>query len=419
MSLAGIAFAWTSGRAALSLQTSGGQAELNADERAFMDSCGDNLKPGSALDPDKADDCLRGLNADNSALLNKLGVDDSAGLLKKANALVDLRDFLNQSDEGKIISDGLETRGSRLKIRRNNDGVWRDDTVAGALEIVGLGPEPDKLIPWTKKYAPHKLKLAESAVMCRDSLSIGQRRYLSSVRLAEQWHITTLPDRKAALALWAEDKCAEIIQTDPASPAINRKHVHNGLETLRSAAPYFDSRMSNKVIDYLIKIPPHKFDRAAVREIVGIIWTSLNGEQKNKWLNCGRNFDNLEEAVRELKRQIKTAKSEEKNKYIEAQKKIDKIKELSAEEQLVYLGGVFDLSRITGDASAGMTSEQKEQFVIKDAHLEQASLVLITALKNEIKGTIAGDKVLNFYADRTLKGNELKLRIASAPGILG
>jgi hypothetical protein len=175
-------------------------AQLTHEETQLLDSCAENLTK-KIYSPEKAEQCLLQLDADDHRLLNKAMQDGdlkATRLMAGLNAVKDLGDFYRDAQGDYFILAGLTVR--------------LVDASPCVLCSLDLGPQPDKLYPWVGKYAPDKLLDTKKA-----SMDLGTLTPLLAAGLAQEGHVPatwaslTLPDRLRELMGFSSRKLNEIL----------------------------------------------------------------------------------------------------------------------------------------------------------------------------------------------------------------
>lgn len=314
-------------------------AGVSGEDAALLQACEANA---AALDPGGAGQCLARLET----LLRLAQEDPGRGtlLLERLNALKDISDLLDMQTEASKLRHALAKR------------MFSDSP----LSRLGLGPEQKKLLDWVKARKPEKYGLAAAALRSWEALSADERRWVELERRVDpdEWDGFSLMKKNDVMFGYAEREA-----------------------------------------EGLFRVPP-VIDNAAVDEIKRralSLWEDLGpATQEKLYQHIGRL--RVLAAVRE--------KSEEAAKADNAgvadlRREMEEVKGLSPEDQLARLSTFFDNkadlkgSGIHDLVTARRQSAAAEALTEKDKGT--LALLIRTALMKELSGTVAGDRILEFY----------------------
>ncbi|MBU2573966.1 MAG: hypothetical protein KKH28_07830 [Elusimicrobia bacterium] len=267
----------------------------------------------------------------------------AANLVAKAQALTDLEQLLDRT--WRAAQDMELSRALSLRIDFNKP-----------LEKVGIGPAPEPLLAWMKKYKKYsdaKTRTVKKAIREFETV-FGTAAVAGKV----QWNAATIRERNALLS----EKAAQTLEQ-----LIN-------YETKTDKA-FQDQLKSADIFRYLDPAGRARFER---------------------YLN--------QMATVELAKTRLSVPQE------------DRIKGQPIEQQMYLLGSLFDNSKNRGAASierkvdSARASRPGETLSFQNNQLLAG--MLQTGVVGEVKGTVAGDKILKFYRS----GAKLSVAIESCRG---
>ncbi|MEA3306804.1 MAG: hypothetical protein U9Q34_03365 [Elusimicrobiota bacterium] len=269
----------------------------------------------------------------------------AAQLISKAEAVNDLSQLLDK----RLYKTKEYELSKALQLRIDNNK---------ALSMVGIGPVPEPLISWVKKYkkkySDEKVALIERAIRKYEAI-IGTRPAITEKQKRDKaaWEIATIRQRNTVLANRANHKLTKLINKRSGTDASYQDEVKT-LDIFK----YLDANGQARFSKYMAQM-------SAVEKAK----SSLNATQ------------------------------------------LAQLNGQPIEQQMLLLGNIFDQSdmnagAIETDINALRQSRPKETINFQENQILVP--LLRTAIKREVKGTIAGDKLLKFY-----KTNNLNIAIAS------
>lgn len=327
---------------------------LQDEDAKFAEFC---EAKAAVLDPEGANRCLDRLEI----LLKSADENPERGtaLLERLNALKDISDLLDLHTEAGKLRHALAKR------------MWDDSP----LSRLGLAPEQDKLLGWVKTHKPEKHAVTAQALRSWETLSPGERRWVELERRLTQneWDGFSLFRKNEILHGYAEHESEKFFRIPP---AINTASVD---EIKNSAMPF---------------------------------WDDLGRETKEKLYQHIRRLRAIA-AVRERSSGL----LKENQAGLDAlRKEFEEIKGLSPVEQLAKLNTFFENSAEFKDSAlhAIITTRRQSAAVeiMADKEKETLSLLLQTALMKEMAGTVAGDKIAEFFRQ---SGAKLLVKVALLP----
>ncbi|MBU2529581.1 MAG: hypothetical protein KKD35_00965, partial [Elusimicrobia bacterium] len=285
---------------------------------------------------------------DDKSFIDKIKISSpviTAQLISKAEAINDLSDLLDQ----RLYKAREYELSKALQLRIDNNKP---------LTAVGIGPVPETLIPWVKKYkkkySAEKVKLIERAsrkyevIFGTNPLTTDSQR-----RAADYWRTSTIRERNTLLARRADGFLDRFINKESRTDAAYQNTLANA-DTFK----YLDAAGQARFSKYMAQM-----------SAVETAKSSLNATQ------------------------------------------LAQLSGQPIEQQMYLLGNVFDQSdmhagAIETDVNALRQSRPDETISFQDNQIVTA--LLKTAMVKEVKGTIAGDKLLKFY-----QTNKLDIAIAA------
>lgn len=285
---------------------------------------------------------------ENKSFIDKVKISSPVAavqLISKAEALNDLSNLLN----ARLLKVRESELSNALQLRIDYDKP---------LSLVGIGPVPETLIPWVKKY---KKEYSESKV---DLIERATRKYevvfgTSAANTEKQrkseaaWKAMTIRERNTLLAEGASGALDGLVDWESETNADYQNIVANG-----DIFKYLDANGRARFSKYMAQMSAVEKAKA-----------SLNATQ------------------------------------------LARLNGQPIEQQMYLLGKVFDESDINAGAietkiNALRRSRPEETISYQDNQIIAA--LLKTAMEKEIEGSIAGDRLLKFY-----KTNKLNIAIAS------
>jgi hypothetical protein len=224
------------------------------------------------------------------------------------------------------------------------------------LEKTGIGPEPETLLLWMErygKYSNHKKELVKKAIrqfeVVFGTITAGGKA---------QWDLLTIRERNAFLEGKADESLDRLLDTSARTDKAFQDQVR-GSESFK----YLDPAGRARYERYLTQLAAAEAAKAGLTP-----------------------------------------------------SQLDDIKDQPIEQQLYLLGGLFDKSFVRG----GVSLERKVDSVRQSRPGETLSFqnnrlladMLRTALPGSVKGTVSGDKALEFYNS----GAKLEIAIESCRG---
>lgn len=311
------------------------------------------------LNPEIAAECLN-----EKFLLDKLTALDSnksAGLIQKGSTLKDLLDILD------MHTGDIEMRNA-LSIR------LADGMPAAAL---GIGPRPEKFLEWADKYRPRKSELVKKAIRSWGSIDNDEKQWLQrSGYTPEKWTQLALAERSRLRYRYAKSLAWDLLNT------------------------------------------PQNIDRKTTEELdakAGVLWKELDTQTN----------DRLTEHVSQLKARLEAGEKglallkSDKNELHRFQAELETMKEMPVSQQLLKLNELFENSpslKASKPAASLNPGRAYPQTGFSPGDRPIIAGLLQKALFEEIKGTMAGDRVIGFF---NTKGNILSLKTAPIPGFFG
>ena len=224
------------------------------------------------------------------------------------------------------------------------------------LEKVGIGPAPEPILRWMaryKRYSAHKEELVKRSIR-QFEVVFGT----NSTTGKSQWEIITIRERNAFLAEQAGKRLENYLENEPRTDATFQSQLRN-----ETVFKYLDPADRGRYERYLTQLAAADAAKA-----------KLSAPQ------------------------------------------LDKIKDQAIEQQMYLLGGLFDKSKSKGAISlerkVDSARQSKPGETLSFQNNQLLAGMLQTALVSEIKGTVAGDKVLKFYNS----GAKLNIAIESCQG---
>ena len=344
-------------------------AQLTAEEQAFTQKCHDNVNvEKKQLSAATALECVRKLTDNNGALLTKLRNQSpemgeaAVDILSFNNALVDLKNIV--------------TKDSGTAMMRHLQRVLEGDPCP--LCAMELGPKPEKTFDWVGKEAGSRLFDIKKSVRTWESLGDIRTKSLSSADYnydQERWNAQTIPGRYGSLSEWA------------------------AAETDKLVAVYGNKSLSDKKPD---------------PQVIAVLRDDLVAGNKREQLvkleklgtDLGKPGDGKEAAVQ-------SSADKKAKELAAASQNVSGLKNKSESDQAAYLSGTFDQAGLnTGVVSkTGTAAAKPGGFVFKELSPEQVTGLsgrLVAAddkgnlkgpFADELRGTKAGDEILDFYKD--------------------
>lgn len=368
------------------------------DADKIAQACEANFKPDQ-LAPAAARDCSNKLNADNYAALEALkakgkdGEQRARNLLKNANAILDMQSMY----ETLVTPETLRT-GMASRISASSTNLLSKSAATQAKNpLVALGYFSDVKLSqaWVVKYMPAQEGIFKKAVHEYASMEKARQEYLTANGVSQAaWDAKKLPERLSTMTKFADS-----------------------------------------IADQCMSIPVTAVDEALFKKMVGVYQT-VGPEMSESKLNAFVKYllsvrDNLSAQKASGKKAATAVTPEAKANMAKMSKKLDGMKEMSVGDTSAALGAMFDLSSSHGDSVdlSGKTQDAASATAAKSADsgltAEQCSQIAARVqerLPAEIKGTKAGDAILQFYQDPQYKKdgtNTMKLNIQTAPGAVG
>jgi hypothetical protein len=284
---------------------------------------------------------------DDKSFIDKIKISSptvAAQLISKAEAINDLSNLL---DKRLYKTKEFElSKALQLRIDHNK-----------ALTTIGIGPIPETLIPWIKKYKKKykksKVALIERAIR-KYEVIIGTRPAITKKQKRDKanWKIATIEERNTILAGRADRALTKLINKDS-----------------RTGDDYQETLGSIKEFEYLDAGGQARFTKyMAQLSAVEKAKTSLNTTQ------------------------------------------LAQLDGQPIEQQMTLLGNIFDQSDINAGAIETKVNALRKSRMKETINFQENQILiplLRTAMEKEVKGTIAGDKLLEFY-----KANKLNIAIA-------
>jgi|GEM_PF-3660238 len=369
-----------------------------ADADKIAQACEANFKPDQ-LAPAAAKDCSDKLNADNYAVLEALKASGPAGeeraraLLKNANAILDMRSMYESLGAPETLRTGMASR-----ISANTASLLSKSPSSKAKNpLVALGYYVDVKLSqaWVVKYMPAQEGTFKKAVYDYAVMEKARKDYLTAKGVTQAaWDGKKLPERLAEMTAFADS-----------------------------------------MADQCMSVPVTAVDEALFKKMV-TVYQVLGQEMSEPKLNAFVKYllsvrDNLAAQKASGKKAATAVTPEAKAQVSKMSKKLDGMKEMSLGDKSAALGAMFDLSSSRGGvvdmsegsktASAATAAKSASSGLTAEQCAAIASRVQ-DRLPAEIKGTKAGDAILQFYEDPAYKKagtNTMKLIIQTAPGAVG
>ena len=285
---------------------------------------------------------------DDKPFMDKIKISSpavAAQLISKAQAVDDLSNLLDK----RLYKTREYELSKALQLRIDNDKV---------LSSVGIGPIPETLIPWIKKYkkkySAEKVELIERASR-KYEVVFGTVPPTNDeqIKNLQTWKTSTIRERNTLLA-------------EKASGSLDGFINHQ----TRTDTAYKDSLIKAGIFKYLDARGQAKFSKY-MKQISAVekAKSSLNAEQ------------------------------------------IAQLNGEPIEQQMYLLGKVFDQSDMNAGSIETDVNALRQLRPDETINFQENRIVtelLKTAVVKEVKGSIAGDKLLKFY-----KTNKLDIAIAS------
>lgn len=368
------------------------------DADKIAQACEANFKPDQ-LAPAPARDCSNKLNADNYAALEALkakgkdGEQRARNLLKNANAILDMQSMYESLVTPETLRTGM---ASRISASTTNL-LSKAPATQAKNPLVALGYFTDVKLSqaWVVKYMPAQEGIFKKAVHEYASMEKARQEYLTANGVNQAaWDAKKLPERLAAMTKFA-DSLADQCMSVPVK-AVDAALFNKMVGVYQTVGPEMSEPKVNAFVKYLLSVR-----------------------------------DNLAAQKASGKKSATAVTPEAKANMAKISKKLDGMKEMSMGDRSAALSAMFDLSSSRGDsvnlsgsakdaastaatksADSGLTAEQCAQIAAR----------VQDRLPAEIKGTKAGDAILQFYQDPEYKKagtNTMTLNIQTAPGAVG
>jgi hypothetical protein len=363
-------------------------SQLTAEDKQIIEPCEANSKPGRQ-DPKIAAQCLEEVEAGD--LYERFQTEDSD------RAAIFMSDALALKDLGRQLSDPGQSPEAFAAHFPDNLAQGKGQT-SPPLNRLGLGPEPEKLLSWVNRYFPGRVGFFHDAVRSWNSLGESRQKYLSGVgKDEESWRMTSLKDRQGLLKAWVPGEARKLLAIHPRSvDAKTLKSMKAGLDDME-----------------------RDIDRGS--------------DEKNKDFQTldvrVRQLEGLMDAREELKRKIDTASPAKKAKYQKALAKMESLRDKPLDAQSDYLSSLFDNSTLripTSGGGSGSTvvldmkalpggsagfnpgigavgqpvEPEPWNGKLNDRQAAAISKAVIPALKKELSGTTAGQKIIDLYSNK-------------------
>jgi len=226
------------------------------------------------------------------------------------------------------------------------------------LEKIGIGPAPGNLLPWMakyKKYSAHKEELVNKAIR-QFEVIFGTSPAAAANK--PSWEVMTIRERNVFLAEKANRTLEGLI----------------GSETSTDKA-YRDKLKTAEIFKYLDPSGQGRYQRY------------------------------LSQLAAADAAKAKLSPSQ-----------LDKIKDQPIEQQMYLLGGLFDKSKTRGavnlERKVDASRQSKPGETLSFQNNQLLAGMLQTSMVGEVKGTLAGDKIIKFYNS----GAKLNVAIESCQG---
>ncbi|OGS59958.1 MAG: hypothetical protein A3J79_02410 [Elusimicrobia bacterium RIFOXYB2_FULL_62_6] len=353
-------------------------AQLTDTEQAFIQKCYDNVdKAKKQLSPETAKECVTKLNDGNASLLNKLRAETSASgnsavagdIVAYNNALVDLKGII-ANYKGSDLADAL------TRVIEGEDCALCD---------LGLGPKPESIFAWTGEKAGGRLFEVKKSVKTWEAL--GEIRINSLSRPEhgfnkEKWNEQAIPLRYEKLSGWAK-KEVDKLEAFAAMPG--KAEGSAGYISKMARLLWEDLTMPG---DEVYREKLNKLVTGAAKPDAGAVSGKTDKEDKKS-----KEMASSAEKAASLKGQSTASQQDALNKYFD---------NAEAKKGLAVTPAGGAAAVLAGGAAAPkefkpvkMTEAQAAALSAKMATVKDGKMT--GYLADEIKGTKAGNEVLDFY----------------------